>query len=180
MSCCKGFTQCEGIDNNETFYSVSSKDSFRIIMALVAHFDLELHQMDVKTAFLNREIDKTNYMEQLENFMIGDSKSMLCKSKKSLYGLKQSPRLWYHKFHKMIGSFGFVINTVDEHINYKFSVSKHIFLVLYVDDILLATSDLNLLCDTKKFLSNNFEMKDRGNASFALGIQITEIVLKIT
>ena len=59
----KGFTQCEGIDYNETFSPVSSKDSFRIIMALVAHFNLELHQMDVKTAFLNGEIDETIYME---------------------------------------------------------------------------------------------------------------------
>ena len=57
-------------------------------MALVAYFDLELHQMDVKTAFLNGEIDETIYIEQLENFLTGDLKSMVCKSKKSLYGLK--------------------------------------------------------------------------------------------
>ena len=58
----KGFTQKEGIDYKETFSPVSTKDSFRIIMALVAHFDLELHQMDVKTAFLNGDIDETIYM----------------------------------------------------------------------------------------------------------------------
>ena len=168
----KGFTQREGIDYNETFSPVSSKDSFRIIMALVAHFDLELHQMDVKTAFLNGEIDETIYMEQPENFVTGDLKSMVCKLKKSLYGLKQSPCLWYHKFHKIISSFSFVMNPADKCIYHKFSGSKYIFLVLYVDDILLATNDLNLLCDTKKFLSNNFEMKDLGNASYVLGIQI--------
>ena len=65
----KEFTQREGIDYNETFSPVSSKDSFRIIMALVAHFDLELHQMDVKTAFLNGEIDETIHMEQPKNFV---------------------------------------------------------------------------------------------------------------
>ena len=59
----KGFTQREGIDCNETFSPISSKDSFRIIMALVAHFDLELHQIDVKSAFLNGEIDETIYMD---------------------------------------------------------------------------------------------------------------------
>ena len=59
----KGFTQREGIYYNETFSPISSKDSFRIIMALVAHFDLELYQMDIKTAFLNREIDETIYIE---------------------------------------------------------------------------------------------------------------------
>ena len=97
--------------------------------------------------------------------MTVDPKSMVYKLKKSLYGLKQSPRLWYHKFHKIISSFGFVMNPFDECIYHKFSGSKYIFLVLYVDDMLLATNDLNLLRDTKKFLSNNFEMKDLGNAS---------------
>ena len=63
----KGYTQKEGIDYKETFSPVSSKNSFRIIMALVAHFDLELHQMDVKTAFLNGDIDETIYMVQPEN-----------------------------------------------------------------------------------------------------------------
>ena len=60
----KGYTQKEGINYKETFSSVSSKDSFRAIMALVAHFDLELHQMNVKTAFLNGDIDETIYMVQ--------------------------------------------------------------------------------------------------------------------
>jgi hypothetical protein len=59
----KGFTQREGIDYNETFSPVSCKDSFRIIMALVAHFDLELHQMDVKTTFLNGDLEESVYMK---------------------------------------------------------------------------------------------------------------------
>ena len=88
----KGFTQKEGIDYKETFSPVSSKDSFRTIMALVAHFDLELHQMDVKTVFLNGDIEETIYMVQPENFVLGDSKSMICKLKKSIYGLKQDSR----------------------------------------------------------------------------------------
>ena len=86
--------------------------------------------------------------------------------------LKQSPRLGYYKFHKIISSFGFVINATDECIYLKFSGSNYIFLVLYVDDILLTTNYLNLLCDTKKFLSNNFKMTDLGNASYVLGVQI--------
>ena len=65
-----------------------------------------------------------------------------------------------------------MINPTDECIYHKFSGSKYIFLVLYMDDILLATNDLNLLRDTKKFLSSNFEMNDLGNASYVLGIQI--------
>ena len=73
----KGYTQKEGIDNKETLSPVSSKDSFRTIMALVAHFDLELHQMDVKTAFLNGDIDETMYMVQPEKFVSGDTKKMV-------------------------------------------------------------------------------------------------------
>jgi len=82
----KGFTQKEGIDYKETFSPVSSKDSFRTIMALVAHYDLELHHMDVKTTFLNGDIEEMIYMVQPENFVLGDSKSMVCKLNKSIYG----------------------------------------------------------------------------------------------
>jgi uncharacterized protein YqgQ len=88
----KGFTQKEGIDYKETFSPVSTKDSFRIIMALVTHLDLELHQMDVKTAFLNGDIDETIYMVQPPHFEIGDPKGMVCQLKKSIYGLKQASR----------------------------------------------------------------------------------------
>ena len=88
----KGFTQNEGIDYKETFSPVSSKDSFRTIMTLVAHFDLELHQMDVNTAFLNGNINETIYMVQSKNFVSGDPKSMVCKLKKIIYGLKQTSR----------------------------------------------------------------------------------------
>ena len=95
----KGFTQKEGIDYKETFSLVSTKYSFRTIMALVAHFDLEGHQMDVKTVFLNGNIDETIYMVQPENFVFGDPKSMVCKLKKSIYGFKQASCEWYHKFH---------------------------------------------------------------------------------
>ena len=80
--------QKEGIDYKEISSLVSSKHSFRTIKALVAHFNFKLHQMDVKTAFLNGDIDETIYMVQPENFVSGDTKKMVCKLKKSIYGLK--------------------------------------------------------------------------------------------
>ncbi|KAK9232677.1 hypothetical protein WN943_022925 [Citrus x changshan-huyou] len=88
----KGFTQKEGTGYKETFSLVSTKDSFRTIMALVAHFDLELHHMDIKTPFLNGDIDETIYIVQPENFVSGDPKNMVCKLTKSIYGLKQASR----------------------------------------------------------------------------------------
>ncbi|XP_022858509.1 uncharacterized protein LOC111379383 [Olea europaea var. sylvestris] len=141
-------------------------------MAHVALFYLELHQMDIKTAFLNGDIDETIYMVQPENFVSRDPKSMVCKLKKSIYGLKQASRQWYHKFHQVITSYSFEANVVDDCVYHKFSESKYIFLVLYVNDILLASSDIGLLHETKKFLMKKFEMKDLGDASFVLGIQI--------
>ena len=84
----KGFTQKEGIDYKDTFSPVSKKDSLRIIMELVAHFDLELHQMDVKTAFLNGNLDEDIYMEQPEEFAKKGNEQLVCKLKKSICSLK--------------------------------------------------------------------------------------------
>jgi len=103
----KDFTQREGIDYNETFSPVSSKDSFRIIMALVAHYDLELHQMDVKTSFLNGDLHENVYMAQPEGFAMEGKEHLGCRLKKSIYGLKQASRQWYLKFDEVIRKFGF-------------------------------------------------------------------------
>ncbi|RDY14745.1 hypothetical protein CR513_00149, partial [Mucuna pruriens] len=152
----KGFTYKEDIDYNRNFSLVSSKDSFRTIMVLVAHFDLELHQMDVKIVFLNGDINETIYMVQLENFVLDDSKSMVCKLKKFIYGLKHASCQWYHKFHQVITSYGFEANVVDNCVYHKLNGSKYIFLILYVDNILLASSDIGLLHENKRFLMKNF------------------------
>jgi hypothetical protein len=88
----KEYTQREGIDYNKTFSPVSCKDSFRIIMALVAHYDLELHQMDVKTSFLNGDLDETFYMAQPKDFVMKGKEKLGCRLKKSIYGLKQASR----------------------------------------------------------------------------------------
>ena len=109
----KGFTQKDEIDYKETFSLVSKKDSFRIIMALVAHYDLELRQMDVKTAFLNGDLEDDVYMDQPVGFIEEGKKHVVCKLKKSIYGLKQVSRQWYLKFNDTITSFGFKENIVD-------------------------------------------------------------------
>ena len=168
----KGFSKKEGIDYKQTFSPVSSKDSFRIVMALVAHFDFELHQMDVKTAFLNGDLIKDVYMLQSDGFQVSGKEHMVCKLKKFIYGLKKASRQWYLKFDNVVTSFGFKENPVDHCIYLKITGSKIIFLVLYVDDILLASNDLGQLRETKRFLFDNFEMKDFGEASFVLGIEI--------
>jgi hypothetical protein len=168
----KGLTQREGIDYIKTFLSVSKKDSFKIIMALVAHYDLELHQMNVKTMFLNGDLQESVYMAQPEGFTIEDKEYMGLRLKKSIYGLKQVSIQWYLKFDEVVKKCGFVKNQVDNCIYIKIKGSMFIVLVLYVDDILLASSDKNLLYETKGFLSSNFDVKDLGAASYVLGIEI--------
>jgi len=88
----KGFTQKDDIDYKEIFSPISRKDSFKIIMALVAHYDLELHQMDVKTAFLNGDLEENVYMDQPMGFLVEGKEHMVCKLKKSIYSLKASFR----------------------------------------------------------------------------------------
>ena len=88
----KGFTQKEGIDYTDTFSPVSKKDSLHIILALVAHFDLELQQMDVKTIFLNGNLEEEVYIKQPEGFSSSDGENLVCKLKKSIYRLKQVSR----------------------------------------------------------------------------------------
>ena len=97
---------------------------------------------------------------------------MGCRLKKSIYELKQASRQWHLKFDSTIRKFGFQENIEDNCVYAKFKNGKYIFLILYVDDILLASSDINLLMETKKFLSSNFDMKDLGEASFVLGVEI--------
>jgi len=111
-------------------------------MALVAHYDLELNQMDVKTVFLNGDIEENVYMDQPMGFSVKGKEHMVCKLKKLIYGLKQAFCQWYLKFNDTIVSFEFKENTVDRCIYLKVSGSKVIFLILYVDDILLAINDL--------------------------------------
>ena len=168
----KGFNQREGIDYTETFSLVSKKDSLWIIMALVAYFDFDLHQMDVRMTFLNGNLEEEVYMKQPEGFSSSEGEHLVCKLKKSIYGLKQASRQWYLKFHEVITSFSFEENIMDQCIYQKVSGSKICFLVLYVDDILLVTNGKGLLYDVKQFLSNNFDMKDMGEASYVFGSKI--------
>ena len=105
--------------------------------------------MDIKTAFLNGDLNEEVYMMQPEGFMANDLGTLVCRLKKSIYGLKQASRQWYLKFHSVFASSGFFENKVDQCIYCKVSERKFIFLILYVDDILLASSDIGLLHEAK-------------------------------
>jgi hypothetical protein len=111
-------------------------------------------------------------MAQPEGFAMEGREHMRCKLKKSLYGLKQAFRQWHIMFDEVIRSFSFTENKVDNCIYVKFKGKDFTILVLYDDDILLASSHKNMLYETKSFLSSTFDMKDLGDASYVLGTEI--------
>jgi hypothetical protein len=108
--------------------------------------------MDVKTIFLNGNLDAEIYMNQAKGFCDDTHSHLFCKLMKSIYRLKQGSRQWYIKFYNFIVSYSFIKNIIDQCIYLKINGSKYNFFVLYVDDILLASNDLGLLHDIKQFI----------------------------
>ena len=103
----KGYSQTYGVDFNETFVPVAKFTTIRCILAIGATENMEIHQMDVKTAFLKGELEEEIYMQQPQGFVKQGEENLVCKLKKTLYGLKQSPRAWYQKIDKFLVDFGF-------------------------------------------------------------------------
>jgi hypothetical protein len=109
----RGFTQTYGVDYNKTFAPVAKFTSIRCILALAALEDMEIHQMDVKTTFLNGKLEEEIYMEQLHGFVHQGGEHLVCKLHKSLYGLKQSPRAWNQKLDVFLKSIEFMKSEAD-------------------------------------------------------------------
>lgn len=168
----KGYSQKEGIDFNETFAPVAKFSSIRALLALAAIYDLELHQMDVKTAFLNGDLEEDIYMVQPEGFVVKGKEHLVCKLNKSLYGLKQASRAWYQKMDQALIDMHFKRLQTDACVYVHRTGTLVIFVALYVDDLLLLSNSLSKLNSLKEELAGRFEMKDLGEAHFILGIQI--------
>ena len=168
----KGYTQKEGIDYEETFSPVAMLKSIRILLSIAAHLDYEIWQMDVKTAFLNGRLEESIYMIQPEGFIAKGQEHRVCKLQRSIYGLKQASRSWNIRFDQAVKSFGFE-QSIDEPCVYsKIKDGKVVFLILYVDDILIIGNDVGSLTSVKMWLTKQFQMKDLGEASYVLGIRI--------
>jgi hypothetical protein len=143
----KGFSQVEGIDYNETFAPVIRYESVRLLLATAAEKSLEIHQMDVKTAFLNGALEEEIYMKQPDGYDQVPGKVL--KLKKSIYGLKQAPLVWNQNINGTLEKIGFIRNSAELGLYHKNDGDKTIILGLYVDDILLASNDEKLLKQTK-------------------------------
>ena len=168
----KGFRQIQGVDYDETFSPVAMLKSVRVLLAIATYFDYEIWQMDVKTAFLNGNIEEELYMVQPQGFVNPKDAGKVCKLQRSIYGLKQASRSWNLRFDEVIKGFGFVQNYKEACVYKKVSGSSVAFLILYVDDILLIGNDVDLLNSVKDYLNNSFSMKDLGEAAYILGIKI--------
>ncbi|KAK1694490.1 hypothetical protein QYE76_011187 [Lolium multiflorum] len=168
----KGYTQKEGEDFFDTYSPVARLTTIRVLLSLAASHGLLVHQMDVKTAFLNGELEEEIYMEQPDGFVVDGQEGKVCKLLKSLYGLKQAPKQWHEKFERTLTAEGFVVNEADKCVYYRHGGGEGVILCLYVDDILIFGTSLTVIKEVKEFLSRCFEMKDLGVADVILNIKL--------
>ncbi|KAE8693713.1 putative beta-D-xylosidase [Hibiscus syriacus] len=127
----KAFNKKKGIDYNEIFSPVVKLSTIRLVLKIVATENLYLEQLDVKTTFLHGDLEEEIYMRQPEGFIEADKKNLVCRLKKSLYGLKQSPRQWYKKFDSFMGSNGFTRCQADHCCYIKKFDNSFIILLLF-------------------------------------------------
>jgi len=169
----KGYSQKEGIDYEDTFAPVAKLNTIRIMIALATQYNWKIHQLDVKSAFLNGDLKEEVYLVQPEGFIKKGQENLVCKLKKALYGLKQAPRSWYIKIDSFFAQKGFVKSKNDPNLYVKKDENGNVALVsLYVDDLIITGSASHLIEDIKIQLAQMFDMKDLGEIHYCLGLEI--------
>src|SRR3989337_828922 len=153
----KGYTQKEGEDFFSPYSPMAPLPTIPVLLSLPASHGLLVHQMDVKTAFLNGELKEEIYMDQPDGFVIPGQEEKVCKLLKSLYGLKQAPKQWHEKFNTTLTSVGFFVNEADTCVYYRYGGGEGVILCLYVDDILIFGTNLKVIEEVKSFLPQNFQ-----------------------
>lgn len=167
----KGFMQVEGIDYDETYAPVCRQETRRVLISLAAQKGLPLHQIDVKTAFLHGELEEEVYVEQPPGFKSGPK---VCKLQKALYGLKQAPRAWHTKLVEVLTALGFKAASSDPGLFiHETEGGQHVYLLTYVDDMLLVSSDIKAVEEVKRQLKSVFDIHDLGEATQFLGMKVT-------
>lgn len=167
----KGFKQREGIDYQEVYAPVSKHTTLRTLLSIVAAQDLELSQLDVKTAFLNGELEEDIYMAQPPGYEEGGPHTV-CHLKKALYGLKQAPRAWHTKLKTALQRMGFSASETDPGLFIKNMEEDNVYILAYVDDILIAAKSKDSVKTVKTILMTTFDARDLGDASYFLGWEI--------
>lgn len=166
----RGFTQVEGVDYNEIFAPVVRMDSVRLLISLCVQFDLKYRQFDIATAFLNGKIEEELYLTPPEGLKV--AKDYTCRLKKSLYGLKQSPRCWNTKFAEMLKIFD-MKQTASDPCVYVATEPDLIYLAIYVDDGLVLAKNQKIIDRLFGYLTKHFEVRTVDSSCF-IGVEIRD------
>lgn len=168
----KGYSQKMGIDYGETFSPTANLTSVRVLLQKAGQENMLIHQMDVKAAYLHAPIDYEVYTDQQEGYEEGEG--LVCKLEKSLYGLKQSGRNWNMVLHECLTGDSFKQNPADHCVYAKETKHGKVIMIIWVDDLIIATSNEGLMLNVKGMLSEKFKMKDLGVLKHFLGINFSQ------
>lgn len=167
----KGFSQTLGCDYTETFSPVIKPVTTRLILTIAITYKWEIQQIDINNAFLNGFLQEEVYMSQPQGFEVVD-KSLVCKLNKSLYGLKQAPRAWYERLTSALIQFGFTKSCCDPSLLIYNQNGACIYLLIYVDDILITGSSASQVHELIHKLNHIFALKQLGKLDYFLGIKV--------
>nr|KYP51541.1 Retrovirus-related Pol polyprotein from transposon TNT 1-94 [Cajanus cajan] len=167
----KGFNQQFGFDYNETFAPVIKLVTIRLILTLALTHHWPLQQLDINNAFLNGTLDEEVYMTQPPGFEASD-KNLVCKLHKAIYGLKQAPRAWFEKLKSTLLQFNFQASKCDPSLFVYSHANSVIYILVYVDDIIITSNDSTLLHTLVSQLHSTFSLKDLGDLDYFLGIEV--------
>ncbi|GJX85999.1 retrovirus-related pol polyprotein from transposon TNT 1-94 [Tanacetum coccineum] len=170
----QGFRQEEGIDFEESFAPVARIEAIRIFVANVAHKNMSIYQMDVKTTFLNDKLKEEIYVSQPGGFVDQDNPLHVYKLKKAIYDLKQAPRAWYDMLSSFLVSQQFSKCAVDPTLFTRHAGNDIILVQIYVDDIIFASTNTAMCDEFTNRMTNKFKMYMMGQMSFFLGLQISQ------
>ncbi|KAJ3698372.1 hypothetical protein LUZ61_002077 [Rhynchospora tenuis] len=168
----KGYTQEEGLDYYETFSPVIKPTTVRVVLSIAISQQWQLHQLDVNNAFLHGELQETVYMQQPPGFVDELRPNHVCHLKKALYGLKQAPRAWFQKLRTFLVANHFKPSQADCSLFIYNNQGTIIYILVYVDDIIITGNDSQAIAALMKTLDSNFSIKDLGTLNFFLGIDV--------
>jgi len=166
----KGYNQEEGINYGETYAPVARLEAVRLLLAYASMNRFKLHQMDVKSAFLNGNIDEEVYVCQPPGFEDHKHPDYVFKLKKVLYGLKQVPRQWYERLSNFLLSHGYERGKKDKTLCIKKALNDIILVQVYVDDIIFGSTNQNLCQHFVAAMHGEFEMSMMGELNYFLGL----------
>ena len=168
----KGYLQQYGLDYAETFSPVVKPTTVRIILALAIQFGWFLRQLDVSNAFLHGVLQEEVYMSQPPGYKDISKPHHVCLLHKAIYGLKQAPRAWFDSFTTQLFHLGFHASCAGSNLFILIHLQQVVYLLLYVDDIIITGSDKVLVADIITQLGVSFALKDLGPLHYFLGLQI--------